>query len=151
MNVVIRIVVTLICGVATFYFVFWAGSPLTFLSLHLPLWVGGLGSFLVAAVVVWYVWTHTASFRTSFINSVLLGALVLGGIGFSAGCFGPLLLMPSGGANVGPAFWGLFIMGPLGFILGAVGGAGYWLAWGRYPAQVKKPRVSANWPKIDSR
>ena len=151
MNVVIRIVVTLICGVATFYFVFWTGSPLTVLSLHLPFWISGLGSFLVAAGVAWYVWAHTASFQISFINAVLLGAIVVGGIGFSTGFFLPLLFASSSGAAVGSLFWGLLILGPLGFLLGAVGGVGYWLAWGRCPAQVEKPRVSLNWPKTDSK
>ena len=94
MHVVTRIVVTLISGVAALYFVFWVGSSLTF-SLHLPFWISFLGSLLVAAVVAWYVWTHAASFQASLASSVLLGALVMGGIGFSAVFFGPLLFTPS--------------------------------------------------------
>lgn len=138
MNVVIRIAVTLISGLATFYLLFWIASPLTFLSLHLPLWISALGSFLIAAAVAWYVWTHTASLQTSLTGSVLLGALVVGGMGFSAGFFGPLLVMPSGRANAGPALG--MITGLLGLILGAVGGAVRWYA------RESRGRGPSNWP-----
>lgn len=46
---------------------------------------------------------------------VLLWALVLGGIGFVCGFFGPMALAPD--ANQGPML-GLFITGPGGFVLG---------------------------------
>jgi hypothetical protein len=46
-------------------------------------------------------------------------AAVLGGIGFAGGFFGPMLLAP--GANQGPML-GIFITGPLGFLLGLVYG-----------------------------
>jgi hypothetical protein len=42
-------------------------------------------------------------------------ALMLGGIGFAAGFFGPMVLAP--GANQGP-LPGIFITGPAGFVLG---------------------------------
>ncbi|HZF10654.1 MAG TPA: hypothetical protein VFE33_17850 [Thermoanaerobaculia bacterium] len=138
MNIVIRIIVTLVSAVATLYFVFWFAIPTTFL-LHSPAWIGSLGSFLVAVVVAWYVWTHTASTQASLANSALLGAFVVGGIGFSAGFFGPLLFMPSGRANAGPLLG--ILTGPLGCILGAVVGAVHWYA--------REGRVSrtSNWPK----
>jgi hypothetical protein len=138
MNIGIRILVTLISGVATLYCVFWFGTPLTFL-LHFPAWISSLASFLVAAGVAWYVWTLTASFQASLARSVLLWALVGGSIGFSAGFFGPLVFMPSGMANVGP-MWAI-IAGPAGFILGAVGGAVHW-----YTREGRVDR-SSNWPK----
>src|SRR4051812_3254484 len=125
MKLIIRIVVTLLSGMATLYFVFWFAIPLAF-SLHFPSWVDYLGSFLVAAGVAWYVWTHTAAWQTSLASSALLGALVVGGIGFSAGFFGPLLFMPRGTANAGPLLG--ILAGPLGCILGAVGGAIHWYA-----------------------
>jgi len=139
MNVVIRILVTLISGVATLFFVFWQGSSLI-LSLHVPFWISSLGSLLVAAGVAWYVWTHTASPPASFLGSVLLGAFVVGGIGFSAGYFGPLLFTPSSPGNLGPMI-GVFITGPLGLILGAAGGGVRWYARER---PVDK---TSNWPK----
>ena len=52
----------------------------------------------------------------------MLGAVVLGGVGFVGGFFGPLLLTP--GASQGPLL-GLLITGPLGVGFGAIGGALY--------------------------
>ena len=45
----------------------------------------------------------------------LFGALLLGGIGFALGFFGPVLIAPE--ANQGPLV-GIFITGPLGAIVG---------------------------------
>ena len=49
-----------------------------------------------------------------------LGGILLGGVGFLAGFIGPIIFRPE--ANQGPLL-GIFITGPLGFILGAVLGA----------------------------
>jgi hypothetical protein len=46
-------------------------------------------------------------------------ALIVGGIGFAAGFFGPMILKPE--ANQGPML-GIFITGPLGFLLGLIYG-----------------------------
>jgi hypothetical protein len=51
------------------------------------------------------------------------GSLVTGAIGFCGGFFGPLIFAPE--ANQGPLL-GIFITGPLGFLLGALGGAVHW-------------------------
>jgi hypothetical protein len=107
------------------------------MALHLPSWLS-LVVALVAAVAVWrYMWLHTASASAGLISSVVLGALILGGVGFAGGFFGPIIFLP--GANQGPLL-GIFITGPLGFILGAVGGAVYGFARGRY--QTPKDRES---------
>ena len=45
----------------------------------------------------------------------LMGGVVLGGIGFAGGFFGPIIFNPQ--ANQGPLL-GIFITGPLGFLLG---------------------------------
>jgi hypothetical protein len=142
MNIMIRILVTLISGVASLYCVFWFAIPMSF-SLHHPLWVSGLGSCLVGALVAWYVWMLTASFRASLARSALLGALAAGTMGFSAGFFGPLLSMPGGGASVGSIFWSI-ILGPAGLILGAVGGVVHWYA------REGRAGSTGNWPKTDA-
>lgn len=49
-----------------------------------------------------------------------VGAVLVGGIGFAIGFFGPMLFMPD--ANQGPLI-GIFFTGPLGFMIGAIGGA----------------------------
>jgi len=127
-KILLRIVVTFISGVAALYFVYWVGGALIS-SLGLPDWVTFPLSLLVAIAVAVaaarYVWVHTASFHAGLANSVVLGALTMGGIGFSLGFFGPILFMP--GANQGPLL-GIFITGPLGLLFGAVGGAVYWFA-----------------------
>jgi hypothetical protein len=58
----------------------------------------------------------------SIIASVFKGAVIVGAIGFCAGFFGPMLFAPD--ANQGPLL-GIFITGPLGAVLGAIGGFVY--------------------------
>lgn len=53
-------------------------------------------------------------------------ALLLGGVGFAAGFFGPMILKPS--ANQGPLL-GIFVTGPAGFVLGLI--YGMVREWGR--------------------
>ena len=51
-------------------------------------------------------------------------ALIFGSIGFGVGFFGPMLIAVLVGseANLGP-LWGIFILGPIGVILGLFVGA----------------------------
>jgi hypothetical protein len=49
-----------------------------------------------------------------------MGGLILGGIGFVGGFFGPLIFTPE--SNQGPLL-GIFITGPLGFMVGLLLGA----------------------------
>jgi hypothetical protein len=58
-------------------------------------------------------------------RSVGLGALVTGAIGFVGGFFGPMLVAPD--AHQGPML-GIFITGPLGVVLGAIGGLVSWVS-----------------------
>jgi hypothetical protein len=46
-------------------------------------------------------------------------ALIVGGLGFAAGFFGPMILKPE--ANQGPML-GIFITGPIGFLVGLIYG-----------------------------
>jgi hypothetical protein len=46
-------------------------------------------------------------------------ALIVGGIGFAAGFFGPIILTPD--SNQGPLL-GIFITGPIGFVVGLIYG-----------------------------
>lgn len=128
-----RIVVTLIVGLATFYFMFWLGF-----SLILPsdgwLWIRGLGSLLCACVAARYVWSRSVAVARGWVRSVVLGALITGGIGFVGGFFGPILFAPD--ANQGPLL-GIFITGPLGVLLGAVGGLVHGLVQSRRKSAFK--------------
>jgi hypothetical protein len=122
MRLFVRVALTFVSGVAALYFVYWVGGALL-LSLALPPWVASVVAVAVAVLVVRYVWRHTESLEAGLASSVAVGALVLGGIGFTAGFFGPMFLAPE--ANQGPLL-GIFITGPLGFVLGAVAGAVRW-------------------------
>ena len=64
--------------------------------------------------------------------STLIGGVILGGIGFVGGFFGPVIFAPQ--ANQGPML-GIFITGPLGFVLGAIIGC----VVGVIRATTKKP------------
>ena len=54
------------------------------------------------------------------LHGALYGALILGGIGFAGGFFGPIIFAPD--ANQGPLL-GIFITGPIGFVAGGILGA----------------------------
>ena len=58
------------------------------------------------------------------LRCALLGGVILGGIGFAAGFFGPIIFRPD--TNQGPLL-GIFITGPLGFVLGIICGTVYGL------------------------
>jgi hypothetical protein len=60
------------------------------------------------------------------------GALTIGGIGFVAGFFGPIVFAPD--ANQGPLL-GIFITGPLGFLFGAATGTICWFVRERHKTQ----------------
>jgi hypothetical protein len=79
-----------------------------------------LGPAVAAFLCWWFVLRgeHEKS-RVRMIFTVL-GALIIGGIGFIAGFIGPIIFTPQ--ANQGPLL-GIFITGPLGFVVGAIFGA----------------------------
>ena len=71
------------------------------------------------------------------ISYIVLGAVVIGGFGFVAGFLGPMIFDP--GASQGPLL-GILFTGPLGLVIGAVGGAIYWCrkrTKGRPPDETK--------------
>jgi hypothetical protein len=122
-----RITVTLISGLGAFYFTFWMGGAILS-SVGLPFWTAGIAAALLAALTARYVWRSLASVSIGLGSSILMGAVVVGSLGFSAGFFGPIYFTP--GANQGPLL-GIFFTGPLGLVVGAIGGGVYWLARGR--------------------
>jgi hypothetical protein len=67
---------------------------------------------------------------------VITTAAVVGGIAFAAGFFGPIVFTPE--ANQGPLL-GVFITGPLGFVLGM--GIGVWREARRAARGKREPRI----------
>jgi hypothetical protein len=74
-------------------------------------------------LVGWAVWKITHGRQVGAGFAVLSGALIFGGLGLSIGLIGPMLFARD--ANQGPML-GIFITGPLGFVIGAVSGYVYW-------------------------
>lgn len=114
-----RILPWLIVAPAIYLFAYWLSVafiawPPTHLTHHA---VAAASAFAVS----WYV----ATTPNSLVGCVCTGAFVTGTIGFVGGFFGPLILMP--GTNQGPLL-GIFITGPLGLLLGGVGGFVHWLS-----------------------
>ena len=124
MLTIARFGLAFLVGVATFYFVFWLPfSLLSFLPGQTVL--ATLGSIVAAVWTARYTWRRTDSANEGgVLAQALSGALVVGGIGFVGGFFGPMIFAPD--ANQGPLL-GLFITGPLGFVLGGAGGCLYGL------------------------
>jgi hypothetical protein len=131
LNAFYRFVLTLLCFVATFYFVFWTGGALLLSFLPLAAWQAA--SFMLAAAasiaVAVFIWKRSKDSHGGLVASIFKGAFILGAIGFIAGFFGPIVFAPD--SNQGPLL-GIFFTGPLAFLLGGVGGAIYWMARGRH-------------------
>jgi hypothetical protein len=121
MRTVFRVAATSISAIATLYFGFWVGGALL-LRFTSSLWIPLIASLASACVVAWFVWTHTASVQQGLVKAIALGALVTGGVMFSAGFFGPILFSTS---NLGPLL-GIFETGPTGVLLGALWGVCRW-------------------------
>jgi hypothetical protein len=119
MNFVIRIVVTAITAIGTFFFTFLIGGAwLRTDGEDWALWLIASAFTTAAAGLVW----TCSQVRGGLLSTVSVGAVATGGIAFSAGFFLPMLLAPQ--ANQGPLL-GILIAGPA-FLLGAVGGGLYW-------------------------
>lgn len=123
MHALVRILLLFAVVSASYFFVYWL--PFAFVPLEAREGVASLAALLCAVLAGRFLWRHTGhpARPKGLLASMAIGALVLGGIGFCAGFFGPLLLAPE--ANQGPLL-GLFITGPLGFVLGAIGGLVHW-------------------------
>ena len=126
MRAFVRLVVSVVVAIAMFYFSYW----LVF-SLIIPLddfgWIRNLGSLAPAIFVGMYTWFQTGSVSRGLAKCIVLGAVITGGLGFVAGFIGPIIFTP--GANQGPLLG--FFTGPLGFVVGAVGGAMYFFTSNR--------------------
>jgi hypothetical protein len=124
MRTIARFGLSFVVGVATFYFVFWLPfSLVSFLPGHFL--IALIGSFAAATWTARYTWRRTESSREGGLLALTFGgALTVGAIGFVVGFFGPMVWAPD--ANQGPLL-GIFYTGPLGFVVGGIGGLLYGL------------------------
>ena len=121
----IRGLITVMVFVATYLFVYWV--PFSLIE-NRPDVLAALGALASALLAAGAVWRSTHAINQGLIGTALYWAAVVGGIGFVGGFLGPIVLTPD--ANQGPLL-GLFITGPLGFLIGGIGGAVAWLIRGR--------------------
>ena len=126
MKPILRILLAIVTVPVIYYFVFWS------LALLLPpfktqQWMRIFTSIvplLCAIFAGWFVWRKKLeSVKLGLILYILIGAVPLGVVGFSAGFFGPIIFTPE--SNQGPLL-GIFITGPLSFVTGGITGGMYW-------------------------
>ena len=122
MRLAVRLLALLVVVPSTYCYIYWMVFSL--IPVGYQDWISLLGSLLCALGAGWYVWAKLGSVSANLASCIFSGALLLGGVGFSAGFFGPIIFSP--GANQGPLL-GLFITGPMGFLLGGLAGLVYWL------------------------
>lgn len=77
---------------------------------------GGTAAF----ICLWFALRAESADSRAIIAYSMLGGVVLGGISFAAGFFGPMVLTPD--SNQGPML-GIFFTGPIGFVSGVIFGA----------------------------
>ncbi len=122
MKLVFRVIVVLIVVPATYCFTYWL--PGSFLALVTQeRWAVEVLALFCSLGAGWFVWKKLGTQPQGLMTASMVGAIVVGAIGFSAGFFGPIIFAPE--ANQGPLL-GIFITGPLGFLLGGIGGSIYW-------------------------
>jgi hypothetical protein len=126
MKTILRLFLAIITVPVTYYFTFWAFA-LLLTPFKTQQWMRILVNIvplLCAIFAGWYVWRKKfESVNFGLISYSLIGAVLLGVVGFSAGFFGPIIFTPE--ANQGPLL-GLFITGPLSFVIGGIAGRIYW-------------------------
>lgn len=130
MNAVIRSLIAGLAALSAFWYIYWVPIAITLEIAHgrfHGMWiVRVLGSIGAAAVVAQYTWRHKSWVPQGLISCMIVGAAVVGGVAFSAGWFGPMILEPG---SQGPLLG--IVTGPLGFLVGTIGGAFYWVCWGK--------------------
>ena len=124
MKPVIRSLIASLGTFAAFYYVYWVPFAIILeLAYGRFQWmwiIPVLGSLVAGAVVARYTRRHKSLAPQGLVSCMLLGAALTGGIGFSAGWFGPMIFDPG---SQGPL--AAFITGPIGFLVGSIGGAFY--------------------------
>ncbi len=127
MHMAPRIILLIIIVLAVYYFVYWV--PFSLITIGEKYWIQNIVAAIAALVIGWFIWNSTKQgYPKGLASSVFTSAFIIGGIGFIGGFFGPIIFSPS--SNQGPLL-GIFITGPLGFLLGALGGLVYWLVTSR--------------------
>ena len=122
-----RVIVTFLAFVASYFFIYWL--PLSLIpGLHQIPTLPNIIALLIAVAISILVWRKTSATSNNLAYYIIVGGIIVGAIGFIIGFFGPIIFRPD--AAQGPLL-GIFFTGPLGFILGLIGGAVYWKIKGK--------------------
>ncbi|MBX3617739.1 multidrug ABC transporter permease [Nitrosomonas sp.] len=100
---------------------FFINTMLT-ITTNFPAWLSTAFSAACAGVGAWFTWKIISAKKTNVWVAVIGGALILGGLFFTLGFLGPMVIAKD--TSQGPMI-GIFIAAPLGVILGAIGGYMY--------------------------
>jgi len=122
MKTAMRLLLAFLAFISSYFFVYWL--PLSLIpGVHEIALLPNIISLVIAIIIGFFVWKKTSGTSNSLASHIMIGGIIVGAIGFVAGFFGPLIIAPD--SNQGPLL-GIFITGPLGFLLGLIGGAVYW-------------------------
>ncbi|WP_295628797.1 multidrug ABC transporter permease [uncultured Nitrosomonas sp.] len=97
---------------------FFVNTMLTIMT-NFPVWVSTTFSLICAILGAWFTWKLTSGGKMNTIIAVIGGALILGGLFFTASFLGPMVIAKD--TSQGPMI-GVFVAAPLGVILGGIGG-----------------------------
>jgi len=122
LNTVTRIILTFISVVAGYFFIYWVPFSLIPGARNIPA-IPQIVSLLIAVIIGIFIWKKTRTSSNGLSTYIIMGGIIVGSIGFITGFWGPIIFNPS--ANQGPLL-GIFITGPLGFLIGLAGGGIYW-------------------------
>lgn len=115
---VLKPIVSLLMFLTVLFFI----STILTITTSFPVWLSTAFSLACALLAAWFAWKLVAGEKTNVVVAVIGGALILGGLCFTVGFLGPMAFAQD--TNQGLTI-GLFIAGPLGVILGAIGGYVY--------------------------
>jgi hypothetical protein len=120
---VVGVLVAVVCALITYLCVWssWHAFAPILLLYYMPAWTPPGVAMVSAVAMAFSIWRY-AGLR-ELATAVIVGAIVTGGVGFSIGFFGPMLVSNS---PQGPLL-GILFTGPIGFLLGAGGGACWWI------------------------
>ena len=123
MKKILRTILSVITFVSVFFF-----TKLVVIATLNILPFNTLLSQLIALVLAFisavFIWKKTVQIQDNFAKYCLTGGIIIGSIGFLGGFIGPMIFRPD--ANLGPLL-GIFFTGPIGFLMGLLGGWIYWI------------------------
>jgi len=122
MHILLRILLLLVIAPSVLFFIYWV--PFSLISMGENEFFRMIVSLLSAVLSGWFILSVTKSpSKNGLLASIICWSFIFGGAGFFIGFLGPIIFTPE--ANQGPLL-GIIITGPVGFLLGAVGGLIYW-------------------------